>query len=81
MPKLFNLRMDPFERADVVSDQYNDWLVKNAYLMGWDEPESRRIPANLQRVSAIQMPASFTIDQVQKDIDRQIEMLSKPTTH
>ena len=34
LPKIFNLRMDPFERADVVSDQYNDWLVKNAYLTG-----------------------------------------------
>lgn len=34
IPKLFNLRMDPYERADVVSDQYDDWRVKNAYLMG-----------------------------------------------
>ena len=33
VPKIFNLRMDPFERADIVSDQYNDWLVKNAYLL------------------------------------------------
>ena len=29
VPKLFNLRMDPYERADIVSDQYDDWLVKN----------------------------------------------------
>jgi arylsulfatase A-like enzyme len=35
IPKLFNLRMDPYERADVVSDQYDDWRVKNAFLMGW----------------------------------------------
>ena len=32
-PKIFNLRMDPFERADIVSDQYYDWLAKNAYLL------------------------------------------------
>jgi arylsulfatase A-like enzyme len=32
-PKVFNLRMDPFERADIVSDQYYDWLAKNAYLI------------------------------------------------
>ena len=24
--------MDPYERADIVSNQYNDWLSKNAYL-------------------------------------------------
>ena len=35
IPKIFNLRMDPYERADIVSDQYDDWRVKNAYLMGW----------------------------------------------
>ena len=28
------LRMDPYERADIISDQYDDWRVKNAYLMG-----------------------------------------------
>jgi arylsulfatase A-like enzyme len=35
IPKIFNLRMDPYERADIVSDQYDDWRIKNAYLMGW----------------------------------------------
>jgi hypothetical protein len=30
---VFSLRMDPMERADVVSDQYYDWLAKNAYLI------------------------------------------------
>ena len=35
IPKLFNLRMDPYERADVASDQYDDWRIKNAYLMGY----------------------------------------------
>ena len=27
VPKIFNLRMDPYERADVVSDQYYDWSL------------------------------------------------------
>jgi arylsulfatase A-like enzyme len=29
VPKLLHLRMDPFERADIVSDQYFDWVVRN----------------------------------------------------
>ena len=33
VPKLYHLRMDPYERADITSDQYYDWFVKNAYLM------------------------------------------------
>jgi arylsulfatase A-like enzyme len=32
LPKIYNLRMDPYERADITSDQYNDWLTKNVYL-------------------------------------------------
>jgi hypothetical protein len=34
VPKLFNLRMDPRERAAIVSDQYDDWMNKNGYLLG-----------------------------------------------
>ena len=35
IPKLYNLRMDPYERADNVSDQYDAWRVDNAYFRGW----------------------------------------------
>jgi hypothetical protein len=33
VPKLFNLRTDPFERADVTSNTYYDWLLDNDYLV------------------------------------------------
>ncbi|HTF66806.1 MAG TPA: hypothetical protein VK638_29395 [Edaphobacter sp.] len=33
--KVFNLRMDPYERADMVSDQHYDWTTKNAYLLSY----------------------------------------------
>ena len=33
MPKLFNLRTDPFERADITSNTYYDWFLDNAYLI------------------------------------------------
>jgi arylsulfatase A-like enzyme len=32
IPKLFNLRTDPFERADVTSNTYYDWFMENGYL-------------------------------------------------
>jgi arylsulfatase len=35
VPKIYNLRMDPYERADITSDQYYDWLGKNAYLAAY----------------------------------------------
>ena len=32
-PKLFNLRTDPYERADITSNTYWDWLIDRLYLM------------------------------------------------
>src|SRR5688572_21673530 len=33
LPKLFNLRMDPFERADTTSNTYYDWCLNNMYFL------------------------------------------------
>jgi hypothetical protein len=33
VPKLFNLRTDPFERADVTSNTYWDWYMSKAYMI------------------------------------------------
>jgi arylsulfatase len=33
VPKIFNLRTDPFERADITSNTYYDWLIDRAYLI------------------------------------------------
>jgi arylsulfatase A-like enzyme len=32
LPKLFNLRMDPYERADITSNTYWDWTIQRAFL-------------------------------------------------
>ena len=31
-PKLYNLRTDPYEFADITSNTYCDWLINHAYL-------------------------------------------------
>ncbi len=80
IPKLYNLRMDPYERADIVSDQYDDWRVKNAYLMGYMNLKAAAFLQTFKDYPPSQIPASFTIDQVVKDIDRRIETLSAPAT-
>ena len=30
MPKIFNLRTDPYERADITSNTYYDWVLDHA---------------------------------------------------
>ena len=33
LPKIFNLRMDPYERADITSNTYYDWCLHNMYFI------------------------------------------------
>jgi arylsulfatase len=81
IPKLFNLRMDPYERADIVSDQYDDWRVKNAYLMGWMTYHAAGFLDTFVEYPPGQAPASFTIDQIEKDVERKIRaMATTPKT-
>jgi len=31
VPKIFNLRTDPYERADVTSNTYYDWIIDHIF--------------------------------------------------
>jgi arylsulfatase len=33
VPKIFNLRTDPLERADITSNTYYDWLMSRVFLL------------------------------------------------
>ena len=33
VPKIFNLRRDPYERADITSNTYYDWMISRAYAL------------------------------------------------
>ena len=65
--------MDPYERADIVSDQYDDWRVKNAYLMGWMTFHAAQFLQTFVDYPPSQEPASFTIDQIAKDVEARIK--------
>ncbi|MCK0198540.1 arylsulfatase [Ancylobacter sp. 6x-1] len=73
VPKLFNLRMDPFERADVVSDQYYDWGTKNGYLLFKASMGAGAFLETFLEYPPSQESASFTIDQISRDIEEKIK--------
>ncbi|WP_095194093.1 MULTISPECIES: arylsulfatase [unclassified Pseudomonas] len=73
VPKLFNLRMDPYERADVVSDQYYDWLTKNDYLLFDATRRSAMFLQTFVDYPPSQRPASFSIDQIREEVDKKID--------
>jgi arylsulfatase len=72
VPKIFNLRMDPYERADVVSDQYYDWQTKNVYLAAVAVGKSAAFLETFIEYPPSQKPASFSIDQVRAAVDAKI---------
>ena len=64
VPKLFNLRTDPFERADITSNTYCDWLFENDYIVLAATTLVAQFLATFEEFPPRQKAASFTIDQV-----------------
>ena len=70
VPKLFNLRTDPFERADITSNTYWDWLIDSAYIVLAATDARRRSSSRRSRSSrrARRRPRS-RIDQVVEKLE------------
>src|SRR6202008_4798758 len=69
LPTIYNLRRDPFERADFNSNTYWDWMVDHApqlYLAQW--VVSQQI-ANFVKSPPRQKAASFALDEVMRQLD------------
>jgi arylsulfatase len=69
VPKLFNLRTDPFERADVTSNTYYDWIMDNAYIVLAATAIVTQFLATFEEFPPRQKAASFTIDQVVEKLE------------
>ena len=77
VPKLYNLRMDPYERADIVSDQYYDWFSKNDYLLVKGQLKAAAFLQTFVEYPPSQRPASFNVEGVRKQIDKAIDQSFK----
>jgi arylsulfatase len=64
LPKICNLRTDPFESADYDSNTYWDWLLDHAFLVVPTQEVVGRFLATFREFPPRQKAASFTIDQV-----------------
>ncbi|WP_129777942.1 arylsulfatase [Peristeroidobacter soli] len=63
LPKFFNLRTDPFERADITSNTYYDWVMHNAYFVYAAQTAAGMFAATFKDFPPAQRPGSFTIDE------------------
>jgi arylsulfatase len=64
VPKIFNLRTDPYERADITSNTYFDWLIDRAWVLVPAQMFVANMVATLVEFPPRQEPASFNVQKV-----------------
>ena len=64
VPKMFNLRMDPFERASITSNVYHDWLMERAFFVVPAQDLVGRFIETFKEFPPRQRPSSFSVEQV-----------------
>ena len=69
IPKLYNLRTDPFERADTTSNTYWDWYLSKAYMIMAGQELVGNFLETFKAFPPRQKAASFTIDQAMEKLE------------
>jgi arylsulfatase A-like enzyme len=72
VPKLFDLRADPYERADITSNTYYDWFLSNAGIMYGMLAVSSKFLDTFKEFPPSQRAGSFNIDQAVESLRRSI---------
>ncbi|QIO33538.1 arylsulfatase [Bradyrhizobium sp. 1(2017)] len=74
VPKVFDLRSDPYERADVTSNTYYDWFMADGMgVMLGSQPVVAQFLATFKEYPPSQRAASFSVDQIMEQMQRQLE--------
>jgi arylsulfatase len=70
MPKIFNLRRDPFERADQSSNTYYDWFISRAYMIYGMQAIVAEQVKSFEEFPPRQKSASFNLDAVLEKLQK-----------
>lgn len=68
LPKMYNLRMDPYERADITSNTYYDWLIDHVFLLVPAQDYIGQFLLTFKEYPQRQKAASFNLDEVMKKL-------------
>lgn len=69
VPKLFDLRADPYERADITSNTYYDWLLSQPYIIMAAQEIVGKFLSTFKEYPPSQRPDSFSVDQMQRSLE------------
>jgi len=73
VPKFFDLRADPYERADITSNTYYDWILSQPYLLYGAQALTGNFLGTFKDFPPRQRAASFTIDQAMEKLKRSLD--------
>ncbi len=68
VPLIFNLRRDPYERANKTSNTYYDWLLDRAYLLVPAQAYVGKFLQTFKEFPPRQKAASFSLDKVMQSL-------------
>ncbi len=77
LPKIFDLRADPYERADITSNTYWDWVLDRAYLLAPAQAVVGEFLATFEEYPPAQRPDSFSIDQIQEELNDSLQSMGQ----
>jgi arylsulfatase len=69
VPLIFNLRRDPYERAQITSNTYYDWLVDRVFLLVPAQAYVGNFLQTFVEYPPRQKAASFSLDQVMEKLE------------
>ncbi len=64
VPKLFNLRTDPYERADTDANNYDTWWIRRVFLMAPAQAYVAKFISTFKEFPPRQKPAKFNLDDI-----------------
>jgi arylsulfatase len=69
VPLLFNLRRDPFEKAQHNANTYNDWFLERPFVIVPLQAMAGGFLKTMKEYPPSQTPGSFNLDKIQKQIE------------
>lgn len=70
LPKIYNLRMDPYENADITSNTYWDWMIDRAFMLVPAQAYVGEFLETFKEYPPSQKAASFSLDQVMQKLQQ-----------
>jgi arylsulfatase len=68
LPLIFNLRRDPFEKAQHDSNTYHDWVIDRAYILGPMQTVASKFLMTLKDFPPSQAPGDWSLSSLEKRI-------------